>query len=670
VPNEGNQPPPPDEFNLPFHLRTILAALWQRRRLFLIVALVAVVLGVAGGYFLGKRTYYAYTILRYVQVSGKSDVGSIMQTEMNQVKIGKNLAKVRFRLSLPATLDELNKAIEVWVQDRSNLMTIRGKWNDGKTAAAIANTMREIYLENWLQAQVTQLERLQVQAESELKNLDSQAEKLGSLIDDLKKQIADEEKQAVKGKTKRANVALRYGRLREAIAEDQARRVNRAALAQTQLEYNRARKLRERDLISPAEFEKTAAAYRRQRAATVDTRKIKEWKSELEKLSTMAAAEQTAQSPTEALLQATLMKSFDLELKRVQQNQEVMDLKNARNYVQEALDGAGSFEPGKDAGTEVKLAQQKDRHLPLHEMLARVLRAYDFDTGSFETVAKADVPVYPVKSTKKLFAIAITLFIMMLGFLAIIAREVLDPTLRSASEIPLRLKLPALGMLPLVTREHLVLPGDPSSPMVEASRVLAERLRVMIPSTDARIILTSAARGEGRTLVAAYLAGAFGRRGEKVILIDAEVRQPRRKTGLEFLCAQPDENQKGLGELLSGRVNKISDVVRETVMPGVSLIPRGRSIDAPEPLGSQAMHDVLEFCSKHAGLTIVVAPPVLPNVDAGLLARWAQALIVVVRSGHTRVAVVQRALRRLETFKVKAMGVILNGVRRPFLDQD
>lgn len=666
--NSGNQAPS-DELRLPFDLKTILVSLWQRRRLFLIITVVSLVLGAIGGYLLGKRTYYAYTILRYVQVSGKGDMQNVLQTELNQIKIEDNLSKVRFRLSLPASLGELAKAIEVWAHNQGNLMTIRGEWNSPQVAAAIANSIRDVYLESWLNTQLTQLERLQVQASSELKTLNSQADKLGEVIEQLRTQIAGEEEEQLKGKTKRANVALRYGRLREAIAEDQTRRANLAALAQVEVEYNRAKKLRDRDLISPAQFEKTAAAFRSRRAVAVDTKRIKEWKAELEELSTMAAANQSAQSPTEALLQATLMKSFDLELERVNLNEKVLDFSNARDYVKDALSAKGEFEPGK-TGVQNGNRDGEGMELMLHESLARVLGAYDIDTGSFEIVAIAEPPVYPIKSTRKILAASIAFLGILLGFLGIIVKEVLDPTLRSASEIPLRLDLSALGVLPLVERDQLVLPGDPRSPLVEASRVLAERLRLLVPSVEARIVLTSAARGEGRTLVAAFLAGAYGRRGEKVCLIDAEVRQPRRKTGLEFLGVGGNESHRGLGELLSGEVPNIKDILTDTVMPGVTLVPRGRAIEDPELLGSRAMKDLLEFCSRHAGFTIIVAPPTLPNVDAGLLANWAHALILVVRSGQTRVAVIRRALRRLETFKVKALGAILNGVRKPFLDRD
>jgi len=452
-----------------------------------------------------------------------------------------------------------------------------------------------------------------------MRGLDSQAEQLGSVIEDLRKQISEEEEESQEGRSRRAGISMRYNRLREAIADDRSKRANMAELSQVKAEYSRAKELRERDLISPAEFERTAAAFMRQRAVTLDTKRIRAWRSELEDLSTLAAADQTGQSPTEALLQATLMRSIDLDLNRVNQAKKVQDLGNALEYTTDALNVNVDLEyaarPWEVAPSAVRddddgVKDEDDTSdLPLHERLARVLGSYDFDTGSFEIVEEAAPPVYPAKSTLKLIAAVIALAVIFLGFFAIITWEVLSPTLRSASEIPLRLDVSPIGILPVAKKEELVLPGRPGSSLVEASRVLAERLRVMVPPDNAQIVITSSERGEGRSLVAAFLASAYGRRHENVFLVDAEVRRPRRKTGLEFLDADGDKIDQGLGELLLGEVDGIKDVVRRTVMPHVMLIPRGRAIDDPEPLGSRTMQDILEYCSKRAKLTIIVAPP-------------------------------------------------------------
>lgn len=670
---QSSGPPSDESIRLPFDIGTVLAALWRRRYHFLAVFVVAGMCGAAGGYFLGKRTYEARTVLRYVPAGGKARVDSatVLRTELDQVEIPQNLSKVRFRLSLPATLEETGAAVSAHVEEQSALVTIQARWKTGRGAAAIANTLRDIYLENWLRAQVSELDRHYAQAKAELKTLDSQAEKLGAVVEDLRGQIAKEQEEAAQKSSRGAEVATRYSRLREAIAEDQARRANMADMALRELELERARKLREKDLIAPAEYEKAVAAYQRQRALTYDSGKIRQWREELEKLSDMAGTTPGGGSPTEMLLHATLLKSFDLDLKRVALAEKVGDLREARDRILEALDGAAGFEARIAAGqgTGPGAATGSGPYSPsIAETLSRVLGAHDIAGGSYEVVAEAEAPVAPVKSTRKLVAAAIAIVIGLLGTLGIVAREVLNPTLRSASEVPLRLDLAPVGVLPHVRPKQLALPGDADSPMLEASRVLAERVRVVVPPLGACVLLTSAGRGDGRTVTASFLAGAFGRRGDRVLLVDADVREPRRKTGLDFLASKSDEPLPGLGDLLAGEGESIPSLIRKTLLPNVYLLPRGSAIPHPEPLGSRLMQDLLGYASRHYALVLLSAPPVLPNVDAGLLANWCHSVLLVVRAGRTRVTRVRRALKRLENYRVRVHGVILNDVQAPFVN--
>lgn len=668
---QSSIPPNDDAIRLPFDFWTVLTGLWRRRYHFLLVFVAAGVFGALGGYILGKRTYEARTVLRYVPAGGKTRVepAVVLRTELDQVEIPQNFAKVRLRLALPATLEEIGASVHVSVEEMSALMTIQARWESGVMAAAIANTLRDVYLENWLRAQVSELDRHFAQAKAELKTLDSQAEKLGAVIEGLRGQIAREQEEAAQKSSRGAEVAARYSRLREAIAEDQARRANMAEMALREMELERARKLRERDLIAPAEYERVLAAYQKQRALTYDSAKIRQWREELEKLSEMAGTTSGGSSPTEMLLHATLLKSFDLDLKRVALAEKVSDLRDARDRILEALDGATAFETQLAAGQTT--GRSPGPYSPsIAETLSRVLGAHDIPGGSFEVVAEAEPPVAPVKSTRKLVAVAIAFLIALLGTLALVAREVLDPTLRSASEVPLRLDLAPIGVLPHVRSMDLMLPGEPDSPIVEASRVLAERLRVVVPPIGACVLLTSAGKGDGRTIVSSFLAGAFGRRGDRVLLVDAEVREPRRKIGLDFLATQSSDPLPGLGDLLCGERDSIPSLIRKTLLPNVFLLPRGRAILDPEPLGGRLMQDLLGYVSRHHALVLISAPPVLPYVDAGLIANWTHAVLLVVRAGRTRVAQVRRALKRLQHYRVHVHGVILNDVQAPFLEHE
>ena len=246
----------------------------------------------------------------------------------------------------------------------------------------------------------------------------------------------------------------------------------------------------------------------------------------------------------------------------------------------------------------------------------------------------------------------------------------LRSVVRSAPEARLRLGMPVIGTLPYVKREALVLPWKPHAEMMEACRLLAERVRSTWPDKGTRILITSDAPGGGRALVATHLAAALGLRGEKVLLVDADVRSPRDAHGLEFLSPGGGDSMMGVGDLLAGERPELARIVVQTMLANVLLLPRGREIQAPEALRSKTMGDALAEASRQADVVIVKAPPALPFVDAGLLAYWCDVVLFAVRAEHTRVPNVRRAIERLKGSGARVRGAILLGVQRPFQDLD
>jgi Mrp family chromosome partitioning ATPase/capsular polysaccharide biosynthesis protein len=664
----GPDAPSSDEVKLPFDPRTVVAGFFQHKLLLAFLVLVAAGAGVAAGWYLGRRTYQAETMLRYMVMGATPEIAATrLQTEMNQVKIPKNIAETRQRLSLPTTLEKLGASIEVRVERNSSLLYIRATWDSADTAAAIANTLRDVYLEEWIQVQSAELDRLFTRAGSELKALDSQAERLAGVIEDIRKKQADEVAEAEK--TGKVNVPFRYQQLREAIAADQMRRANVAELASRELDLQRARTLRSKDLISPAEYEKTQSAYERQRAVTVDSGKIQAYRKELEQLSDVMAKQPGGASAQDTLLQTTLLKSIDLDLQRVGLSEKVHDLGQVRDQIREAMSRKTSLEAGAHGPVAPSPTAIMD-FKSLRELIAQVRGQYGADASNFEVGANAQAAITPIKSTRKLLAIGVSGGVFVLGFLMILLVELFHRRIRSGREVDLRLGLPLLGALPHVTRGSDRRATQARADFVEAVRLIAERVRVKVPGRGARILITSSSAGEGRALVTSHLATAFGRRGEQVLVVDAEVREPRRVTGLVSLDPGMSSAVLGLGDLLCGNAKDVKTVIVPSGIPKVALLPRGRAVDAPEPLGSEEMGFLLTEAARQATVVVILAPPVLPNVDTGYLAHWCDAILLVVRAGKVPVGTIRRAVKRLSDYSVQVAGVILNEVQRPFAERD
>jgi len=660
-----------EDLKLPFHLPTLWASIRRRLPWLLLWMVFSAAAGTAGGYFLGKRTYQAETVLRYTPVGDRlSTAGTALQTEQNQVKIVQNLARVRMLLSIPASLEKIGASVQVQTAANSNLMVIRATWSDGPMAAAIANTLRDVYLDEWLAKQAVSLRLLYEHAAAELKTLESQAAKLDEVVQDLRKQIQDEqeaaEKQGVGG-----NATFRFQRLQAAIQEDQARRANMAELARRQAEIQRARQLREQDLISQAEYERAMASFRSQAAVTVDTSQIRAWRSQLDQMAQQMAEQGTTASPTETLLQGTLARSLELDLRRIPLAQKVQDIGQALDLLLEVKARNQSME--RPSGALSPLAQEgsADGLFPtrasLQQVLTRVLTAYGSEGGVFEVISEAEEPVYPVKSTRKTLALAIFAGLFGLGLLLLLGLEVLQPRVRSAAELAQRTDLPVIAALPHC-RSGLALPWNPPDPTREATRRLAQSLKTRLQPSDRILLLATPEADDVLDLAAALLAEALGQRNERVVVIDARVRPPRPTRGLEVLCPVREEEERGLGDLLVGSDKDLGELVRALAFPRALLLPRGARVANPEVLAGPVLQGVLDQVRSQATIALLLAPPVLSAVDSELLARSCDQALLVARSERTRARDLQRAARRLADAGRPPMGVILAAVRKPFLD--
>lgn len=123
----------------------------------------------------------------------------------------------------------------------------------------------------------------------------------------------------------------------------------------------------------------------------------------------------------------------------------------------------------------------------------------------------------------------------------------------------------------------------------------------------------------------------------------------------------------GLGEYLSRQTNELSALLWPTRMPGVDCVPSLDPAPSPDLVGSPRMTSLLEAVQPRYSFVLIDAPPALPYVDAELLARHCDAVVLVVGSGRSSAPTIRRALGRLGTAGAPVAGVVLNAVERPFL---
>jgi capsular exopolysaccharide synthesis family protein len=209
---------------------------------------------------------------------------------------------------------------------------------------------------------------------------------------------------------------------------------------------------------------------------------------------------------------------------------------------------------------------------------------------------------------------------------------------------------PATGMLD----PHLVAALAPHSLAAEQYRSLRTRIKRAENGRAVRaIIVTSPAKGDGKSLTAANLALTMAQEyQQRVLLLDADLRRPT----VHRLLAINDG--PGLSDVLTGAVDVNQALVS---LPGhhLTVLPAGTPPNHPaELLGSAAMRRLLDTLRTRFDRILIDMPPVAPLADLHILAPMADGVLMIVRAGVTPKPAIERALSGLDMSKV--LGLVLN----------
>lgn len=287
------------------------------------------------------------------------------------------------------------------------------------------------------------------------------------------------------------------------------------------------------------------------------------------------------------------------------------------------------------------------------------------EEGAINTLSVIDPAVLPVRpaDSNRLMSVLLAAAVgFVLATSAAYLLEYLDDTLKSRMQVEQFLKLPLLGAL---SRSRLAGKNVPmlstvkrTDPMVEEYRRLRARLLYATAGVDHPVLLvTSPSPGEGKSSISANLAMAIAMAGREVILVDADLHQP----SLHRLFGVP--NTRGLTNLLIYPTLDIGEVLVETGMAGVRLLPSGPlPPNQAELLTLRMMRSRLEQLKGRAFIVIVDGPPVLAVSDASVLGALCSGVLLVVRSGKTRKEPAQQAIELLKDVGQNILGVILNNV--------
>jgi succinoglycan biosynthesis transport protein ExoP len=327
------------------------------------------------------------------------------------------------------------------------------------------------------------------------------------------------------------------------------------------------------------------------------------------------------------------------------------------------------------------LKRDLETYRTLYEGLMQKMKEAGVSAGlksnNFRIVDVARVPTTPIEpNIPRNLAFAFMLGLTSGVGLAFLL-EGLDNTVRTTEQAQMISGLPPLGMIPMGSRTareganakrlviatskeavELVTQVRPQSQMAESYRALRTSLLLSNLGAPPKVIMiTSALPQEGKTTTSINCAVVLAQKGIRVLLIDADLRRPSiHKT----LGMGP---RSGLSNVLTGSATLQQTITRSPVLPNLSVLPAGTPPPNPaELLASPNMRDVLEELRGQYDHIVIDTPPTLSVTDAVVLSPRADAIVLVIRSGHTTKQALRRSRDILMQVNAKVSGVLLNAV--------
>lgn len=316
-----------------------------------------------------------------------------------------------------------------------------------------------------------------------------------------------------------------------------------------------------------------------------------------------------------------------------------------------------------DLSTSIE--KRTERRLLLEDYVKSLTRIKTQRTAINVNVAQPAIKALERNSPSKLLAPASVCLALALAVSLSIAMEWLDKSVRTVQDVVRHVGVPILGTVPdaddeetAIERVETALRDAPRSLMAEAFRGIRTNLRFSSPAEAQRTLLvTSPGPEDGKTTVACNLAIALAQSGQRVLLIDANLRKPRLHRVFEKVPAV------GLSNALVG-ASSFSELTTATSTPGLDVIGSGPTPPNPaELLGSEPFRALLKEAGSQYDRIVLDSAPVLLANDAAVLATAVDGVILTVRANQNSKGVARRACAILTDVRAHVFGAVLNAAQ-------
>jgi len=328
-----------------------------------------------------------------------------------------------------------------------------------------------------------------------------------------------------------------------------------------------------------------------------------------------------------------------------------------------------------------RLDRTREENEKLYELLLQKMKESDLarmmrvnNLRIVDPATESHNPIRPRVSIN----VTIGLFLgIVLGIALAWLREQLDSSIKTPDDVEEKLGLIFLGLLPDVEDEasgdkrrrarrgiaatnlaaELVVHERPKSGIAEAARSIRTNLMFMNPDRPLRrLLVTSAAPSEGKTTVACTIAIALAQGGQRVCIVDCDLRRPR----LHRIFDRAGDT--GVTNVLVGEVG-VDDVIKPTAISNLWSIPAGPSPPNPaDVFHSERFRRFLSDLSDRFDRVIIDSPPVVAVTDSAIISRLVDGTVFVIRAHKTGRHLSAQGLRALRDVDGVVAGAVLNAV--------
>lgn len=313
----------------------------------------------------------------------------------------------------------------------------------------------------------------------------------------------------------------------------------------------------------------------------------------------------------------------------------------------------------------LELKRSYDNNQRLYELVLRRLKDASvtgmLQMSNVRILDRAQPEEKPV-SPRPVRNLAVAILLGLIGGVGLaFLLEMLDTSITTREQVEERLGVSFLGIIPSIEQgtgmgdRDVFVHENPKSAAAECLRSVRANLLFMSPEKPLKTILvTSSGPSEGKTTTASSLAQIMADAGNRVLLVDADMRRPRVHNIFKL------GKEVGLSSLILGE-GRVEDAIKPTAITNLSALPCGPIPPNPnELLHTAAFNALLANLAGRFDRVIIDSPPAGVVADAAVVATQVDGTVLVLKAGHTSRDAAVRTVRSLSDVKARVFGAVLN----------